>query len=157
MCWEQARDGKRGREGEGKGRSEISGIIGSEAPGAAAGWGEHLSVSPSSRAELVSESRPPQSWSELGGGCLGSSGLSCHLHPHLFVLQQLTAWKGIHGNENQAQEVPLGSGSTRNSQPPTLRSCGIVVLSWNSSVGSFCSISWGLWLLPLAAKAQRGV
>lgn len=59
MCWERARDGKRGRE-EKEGRSEITGIIGSEASGAAAGWGVHLSVSPSSFAELVSEPDLPR-------------------------------------------------------------------------------------------------
>jgi len=29
--------------------------------------------------------RPPQSWSKLGLGSLGSSGLSCHLHQHIFL------------------------------------------------------------------------
>lgn len=46
--------GKRGERKEKEGRSEITQIIGSEASGAAAGCGVHLSVSPSSFPEPVS-------------------------------------------------------------------------------------------------------
>ena len=58
MCWKRARDGKRGRERRRK--SEITKVIGLEASGAAAGCGVHLSVSPSSFTELVSDSDLPR-------------------------------------------------------------------------------------------------